>query len=234
MSHMLKMLFTIVDRGKGAVAADLLRQCGVMEHCIVLGNGTAHKDMLGILGLTDTPKDVLISFISEQISKQALPRLSYALDMDRPGKGIAFTVRINGVAGPKTLARLTGEQTPDTAAGEDTVMPENKNDLIIAIVNRGFTDTVMEAARPAGARGGTIIHGRGAGSKEAARFLGITIAPEKELVLILVDSEHRNPVMQAIARAAGLNSEGQGLVFSLPAGDVMGVARGQDYTEAAK
>ena len=231
MSHSLKMLVTIVDRGKGSTAAGLLSRAGVTEQVILLGSGTAHKDLLGILGLTDTPKDVLLSFVSAQAAASALPRLSRALDMDRPGKGIAFTVALNGVAGPKTLAALTGspENLPHQ---EDTAMPQDTHDLVIAIVNRGFTDTVMDAARSAGARGGTILHGRGAGAGEAEKFLGITLAPEKELVLILVDNEHRNPIMKAIAHAAGLSSEGQGLVFSLPAGDVMGVARGQDYSEA--
>jgi len=111
-------------------------------------------------------------------------------------------------------------------------MEKCTHDLIIAIVNRGFTDVVMDAARPAGARGGTVIHARGAGAKEAEKFFGITIQPEKEVVLILAKDEDRNAIMTAIARAAGLDSEGQGLVFSLPAGDVMGVARQQNYSEA--
>ena len=231
MSHSLKMLITIVDRGKGGTAAEILRRAGVTEQLILLGSGTAHKDLLGILGLTDTPKDVLFSFISRQSARAALPRLSRALDMDQPGKGIAFSVSLNGVAGPRTLAALTGSQEISSPQ-EETAMPQDTHDLIIAIVNRGFTDTVMDAARSAGARGGTILHGRGAGAAEAEKFLGITLAPEKELVLILANNEHRNPIMKAIAQAAGLGSEGQGLVFSLPAGDVMGVARGQDYSEA--
>ena len=100
-----------------------------------------------------------------------------------------------------------------------------KHDLIIAIVNRGYTDLVMDAALPAGARGGTVVHARGAGTEEAARFFAITLQPEKEMVLILVEHEKKIPVMQAITRGAGLNTEGHGLVFSLPVGDVMGVAR---------
>ncbi len=232
MSHSIKMLITIVDRGKGQTAADLLTQSGVKEHTILLGSGTAHKDLLGFLGLTDTAKDVLFSFVNSTTGKNAIARLSRALDMDRPGKGIAFSVALNGVAGPKTLEALTGTQEISSAE-EDIGMSENTHDLVIAIVNRGFTDAVMDAARPAGARGGTILHGRGASSGEASKFLGITLAPEKELVLILVNSEHRNSVMKAIAHAAGLNSEGHGLVFSLPAGDVMGVARGIDFSEAS-
>ena len=103
-----------------------------------------------------------------------------------------------------------------------------EHDLIIAIVNRGFTDLVMDAALPAGARGGTVVHARGAGTREASQFFGITIQPEKEMVLILVPHDRKVPVMQAITRGAGLHSEGHGLVFSLPVNDVMGVARMMD------
>ena len=100
-----------------------------------------------------------------------------------------------------------------------------EQEVVVAIVNRGFTDLVMDAALPAGARGGTVVHARGAGAQEASQFLGITIQPEKEMVLILVNREQKIPVMQAITRSAGLNSEGHGLVFSLPVSDVMGVSR---------
>ena len=226
----MKMLFTIVDRGKGQVAANLLREYGVCEHYIALGNGTAHKDWLGTMGLSDTAKDVLISFVTTASGRRVMARLSRVLDIDMPGKGIAFTCDLNGVAGPKTLAALTGEQTL-TGTQEETEVDACTHDLIVAIVNRGFTDVVMDAARPVGARGGTVIHARGAGAKEAEKFLGITLQPEKEVVLILAKNEDRNAIMTAIAKAAGLSSEGQGLVFSLPAGDVMGVARQQNYME---
>lgn len=96
--------------------------------------------------------------------------------------------------------------------------------LIITIVNRGFSDLVMDAARGAGASGGTILHGRGTGIHEAEQFFGISIQPEKELVLILVNYEERQTVMQAICEKAGLNTEGKGMTFSLPVDEVAGIA----------
>ena len=126
---------------------------------------------------------------------------------------------------------LTGAETPGTEQEgnrtmQNTSQPEQPaHDLVVAIVNRGFTDLVMDAALPAGARGGTVVHARGAGAKEASQFFGITIAPEKEMVLILVQHDRKVPVMQAVTRGAGLTSQGQGLVFSVPVTDVMGVAR---------
>ena len=100
---------------------------------------------------------------------------------------------------------------------------ERKFDLIITIVNRGFADDVMNAARSAGAHGGTILCARGSGIHETAKFFGISIQPEKELILILVRREEKREIMQAIGREAGLTKEGQGLSFSLPVDDVVGI-----------
>lgn len=95
--------------------------------------------------------------------------------------------------------------------------------LIMTVVNRGFADDVMDAARGAGAQGGTILHARGSGIHEAEKFFGISIQPEKEIVLILVPLEKRNAIMQAICEKAGLNTQGKGLSFSMPVDDVMGI-----------
>lgn len=226
----LSMLFTIVDRGKGDGVAQLLQTEHVLTHFICLGNGTAHQDLLSLLGLRDTAKDVVISFLQTGKASRAMRKLSYALDIDLPGRGIAFTVPLSSVGGPRTLNYLMGGEAPaPTEEGNHTMQQiEIKQDLIVAIVNRGFTDLVMDAARPAGARGGTVLHARGAGTQEASQFLNITIQPEKEMVLILVDREYKIPVMQAIAKGAGPSTEGRGIVFSLPVTDVMGVARAVD------
>ena len=231
MQHVaLNLLFTIVDRGKGDGVSQLLQQQGVMMQFIALGTGTAHKGLLSLLGLKDTAKDVVISFVRRGIAPRALRRLAHALEIDLPGRGIAFTVPVGSVGGAQTMHYFMGDETPGPDQEEDGDMQQEqpKHDLVIAIVNRGFTDLVMDAALPAGARGGTVVHARGAGAEEASQFFGITIQPEKEMVLILVDHDHKVPVMQAVARGAGLHSQGHGLVFSLPVTDVMGVARMMD------
>lgn len=104
-------------------------------------------------------------------------------------------------------------------------MDGNQFELIITVVNRGFADNVMDAAKAAGAQGGTVLYARGTGVHEAQKFFGITIEPEKEVVLILVGTEERNRIMKAICKGAGLSTEGNGISFSLPVDDVMGMAR---------
>lgn len=98
------------------------------------------------------------------------------------------------------------------------------HELIVCIVNTGFTDVVMDAAREQGARGGTVIHGRGTANKEAEEFFHISIQPDKELVLILVPVEIKDAVLHAVYQAAGLKTAGQGIAFALPVTNVVGIS----------
>ncbi len=100
--------------------------------------------------------------------------------------------------------------------------------LVLTIVNRGHADDVMDPAREAGAKGGTVLYARGAGIHETETFFGISIRPEKELVMILVPEDRRAAVMQAIVKSAGLDTEGHGITFSLPVDEVAGIAHLMD------
>ena len=103
-------------------------------------------------------------------------------------------------------------------------MENQKNyNLVVAIVNKGYTDLVMEAARNKGARGGTTFVARGTGNKELGSFFGIAIEPEKEIVFIIVDNEIKDDVMLEIYKVAGLETMGQGIIFSLPVNNISGI-----------
>ena len=100
----------------------------------------------------------------------------------------------------------------------------SKHELIICIVNHGFTDLVMESARSAGARGGTVFSGRGTGDKDMEKLFGVVITPEKEVVLILVEESIRDAVLKKINEGAGIATKGQGIAFSIPVSDVVGLS----------
>ena len=97
-------------------------------------------------------------------------------------------------------------------------------EAVFCIVNSGFSEHVMEAAKEVGARGGTVLHARGTANKEAEQFFHITIQPDKEIVMILVTADIKDAVLHAIYQQAGLKSEGQGIAFSMPVDDVVGIA----------
>lgn len=112
-------------------------------------------------------------------------------------------------------------------------METSMHDLIIVIVNRGFSETVMDAARERGARGGTILHGRGTGAEMLQQFYNMVLQEEKELVLIVASKDIRKNIMDGIMRAAGLATDAHGVVFSLPVEDfvILKKHRGPDVTD---
>lgn len=100
---------------------------------------------------------------------------------------------------------------------------QKKYELIMAIVNKGYTDLVMNAAYKEGSRGGTISVARGTGNPEMTKFYGINIQPEKEIVFIVVEREIKDNVMKRIYEDAGLATQGHGIVLSLPITDAIGL-----------
>jgi len=100
---------------------------------------------------------------------------------------------------------------------------DREYDLIITIVNRGNADIVIEAAKKAGAQGGTVFYGRGTGIHEVETFFGISIQPEKEIVLNLVLHALTKNIIYAIIEKAGLSTPGKGIAFALPVADVAGI-----------
>ena len=98
-----------------------------------------------------------------------------------------------------------------------------KHEVVFCIVNSGFSEAVMESAREAGATGGTVLHASGTANPQAERFFGLSIEPSKDMVMILVDSEIKENVLHNLYRDVGLKTEGQGIAFTLPVNDVVGL-----------
>ena len=96
-------------------------------------------------------------------------------------------------------------------------------EVVFCIVNNGFSDAVMDAAKRFGARGGTILRARGTANKEAETLFNIIIQPEKEIVMIFIPSEIKNDVLHGLYGAVGLDTPGQGIAFCLPVDNVIGL-----------
>lgn len=121
---------------------------------------------------------------------------------------------------------------PKQAVAKEEPKPQNKYDMVLVIINKGYTDLVMDAARKVGARGGTIMTARGTGNPDIEQFYQVTITPEKEVVLILVDRSITDSVLKAINDASGLQTPGQGIAFSVPAGRTAGLTATLEEAEA--
>ena len=103
-------------------------------------------------------------------------------------------------------------------------MNDKKFEMIFCVVNAGFSEIVMEAARDAGAKGGTVIHGRGTANKDAEEKFRITVQPDKEIIMIIVPEEIKDDVMNAIYNEAGLNTPSQGIAFSVSVNRAVGLS----------
>ena len=114
------------------------------------------------------------------------------------------------------------------------MMDEMKYEMILCIVNAGFSGSVMETAKKEGARGGTVIHARGTADKAAEEFFHIAVQPEKEVVMMVVPEEIKDNVLRAIYERNGLETEGQGIAFSVPVRKAVGLSQGRPGPGAAE
>ena len=194
--------------------------CEEMGLPIVLSipcRGTATKSMLDLLGMESKDRRLFMTVASPEQTKQLIQEQRKRLYIDAPGNGITVSVPIKSVGGSKTLAFLSNGQN---VKGLPTLNYDYE--LIMIIANQGATDQVMDAARSAGARGGTVIHGLGTGSKNAEKFYKVSIAAEKEVILIVSAASQKAAIMKAIIAQAGPDTKAGAIAFSLPVSELAG------------
>ncbi len=184
-------IISIVERGYGRQLIGLYSGWQMVTHLLCLGHGTASSEMLNLLGLGESEKDVLISLGSKSVVRQAMGAMSnHNLNCSLRGRGIVFSLPITGInallAAVTTLARAEQqlqqeEQRPEQEQEEASAMQKvHEHCLILISVNQGYTEAVMDTARRVGATGGTIVRARWAGAQPLEQFYGITLQLEKE------------------------------------------------------
>ena len=185
---------------------------------VLHAHGTAVRSMLDILGIESNEKRVVLTIATQEKTRRLIDEQKRRLFIGVPGHGIVVSVPIKSIGGGKTVAFLGGSQQPAKYTPELNYSYE----LIVAIANEGRTDLVMNAARSAGAAGGTVLNGKGTGSDKAEKFYSVSIAQEKEVILIVAKTEQKAGIMRAILEKAGPNTEAGTIVFSLPTSEVAG------------
>ncbi len=196
-----------------AICAELRLPATVVMH----GRGTAVQSMLELLGIESREKRVVLTAADPDRTRELIEAQRRRLHLGVPGHGIVIAVPIKSIGGGKALAYLNQDNRSIRQAPPSDFAYE----LIVAITNEGCTDMVMNAARAAGARGGTTLHGKGTGEKDP-RFYNITLADEKEVVLIVAAAAQKSEIMASIVKKAGPDTEAGTIVFSLPATEVAG------------
>ncbi len=221
MGNTIYWMITIIDRNQSRKFVSFYKNYGVNVLFNALGRGTAATDTLAYFGLEATQKEVLFAAVTDTVWSSIKKGLQSVMQIDIPGTGIAFVVPMSSIGGKRQLQFLTGGQ--EFSKGEETVLKDTKHELIVAIANSGYTEVIMDAARRANAGGGTVLHAKGTGMEGAEKFLGVSLAEEKEIVLIVVKHEDKNAVMTAIMEEAGLESRARSVVFSLPVTSTAGL-----------
>lgn len=217
----LYLMMTVTGRDRLADFVMLYRDKGVDVHVICLGYGTANQEILKYLALDSMEKAVCLSVVTGRKWREIKRALSVRLRIEGPGVGIAFVMPLSSIAGKRELMFLTDGQ--DFRKGEEKTLKGTQQELLFAISNQGYSEVVMDAAREAGARGGTIIHARGTGMGKAERFLGISLGSERDIVLIVTATEMKKAMMESIIAKAGPDTKAGAIVFSIPVEDTAGM-----------
>ena len=214
------LMSTITDRRTADAFLQLYEAHGVNVTLRTVGTGTAVQETLSTLGLEKTEKAVLLAVVTAQTWQEVQRDLRRKMRIDVPGTGIAFTVPLSSIGGKRALGFLTEHQT--LTWKEESTLKDTRYELLL----------VIDAARAAGAGGGTVIHAKGTGMEGAAPFLGMELVNEKELVLIVSHTAQKNRIMKAIMD--GADRRAGAIVFSLPVTDTAGLRLLEEEEPATK
>jgi hypothetical protein len=221
----LKLLGVIVDRAWTKRVEEIIKEEQARFHFITLGEGTAASDVMALLGLNSVDKSLICCLVPKYRSSALLRLMSEKINLSKPGRGIGFTAPLTGVS--SSALQLIAKDFETESKGDDEKMDGEKTiskyDMIISIINQGYTDALMTAAKGAGAGGGTVLHGRKCDVDGEEKFFGVAPQLEKDIVVILTRHDMKNDIMRAIAQSCGMNTEAQGVVLSLPVDEIEGL-----------
>ena len=220
-------MITITGKNQGERFSSLFKTEQLPVMLLTLGAGTASSEMLDYFGMESREKIVIFTVVTQESWRRVKRQMEEKLNIDVPGTGISFIVPVSSVGGGKAFRYLLAGQA--YIKEEETELKNTEYELIIVISNYGYNNLVMDAAREAGAGGGTVVHSRGTGREKAEKFLGVTLAEEKEMTFIVTRSEKKNDIMKAIMEKAGLESKAKSILFSLPVTETTGLRSSGDW-----
>lgn len=216
----LNLMLTITKRADKKEFTSFFQKNEVKPVYSLDADGTTKSKTLSLLGIERTEKNVFLSVVSGTLAKKLMKGLTRELYIDMPDRGIAVACPLVSVGGAATLAALTSGTINEKDENDMT----SERELIVVITNRNTTDIVMDAAREGGAFGGTVLHAKGTAGKNATTFFGVSLAEEKEIILIVAKGEDRNSIMRSIMQNAGAGTPAGALAFSLPISHTAGFA----------
>lgn len=210
------MLFSITERGKGKRLMKMLSQHNICIHFQSVGTGTAPSDVMDILGIGTSDKDVVLSLAAYEDVESLARQLSGNLGVGVGVGGLMMILAPSAVG--NLFAAIVAHHIPQQTQIERSKAMESayQFSLVLVAVNQGYSDHVMQVARRAGATGGTVIRARMDDSYLPEQFDNIDLSGEKELIAIMASEMIRDQVLEAVNREFGLRTDARGVVLSLP------------------
>ncbi|MDR0879122.1 MAG: hypothetical protein LBN09_00285 [Clostridioides sp.] len=216
------LLVIIVSHSKEKKVTDILRAKHMPSQFVFHAEGTATSTILDCLGIGSEVKAVILGFAVKAMIPEILRQINEKLKIVKKGMGVAFSIPLSGIMMPALASDEEAlKNIQKNFESEANQVNENlTHDLIVILVDEGKIEDVMDAARNAGATGGTTFRALRIGMKDAARFFGISIQEKKEVVTILTERDNKAKILNAVNEALGKTHK---VMFALPADNVMGI-----------
>lgn len=201
-----EMLAVIVNFGVGSKVLHLGKKCGISGGTIFLGKGTQHCLLNDFFDICDERVEVVLMITRTEKIESAAETISQKFKFAKANHGIAFTAALNNFLGVRNCSY---DKTHEEG------VYKTMYEAIFVIVDRGNAETVVSAAEAAGAKGGTIMNARGSGIHEYSRLFAMDIEPEKEVVMLILETEKTETVVNAIQDATEMSKPGNGIIFTI-------------------
>lgn len=218
-----KLLISIVNSGDDRRISELMNDVSIALSVSCMGTGTARSAVLSYLGIGTAEKKVMISLIPECDEEIILQEIHEKMAIYLVGNGISFTIPISAVSEIVANGIVSASVNKSLDGRKHMNDTERKYDLVVCIVSTGYVDDAMEAARRAGAAGGTVLRSRSLDNAKPEHFIGITLQEESEILLILVKRDAKLAIMNALKQSVGLKTNARGLILSLPVDRAVGI-----------
>lgn len=199
------ILSVIVDHNHGSKVLKTARQSGITGGTILPAHGTLGDRYPRWFDDYEIRKEIVLMISNESIVEKSIDHLNKKMKLNKPNKGIAFTISVVNLLG-STYCSIEGKPLKE---GAYVTMQQ----AIFVVVDKGLAELVVKAAEKAGARGATVINGRGAGIHETSKLFSMEIEPEKEIVLIIAKREFVDSITSSINNAVNLDEPGRGILF---------------------
>ena len=200
-----KLIIGIVRKGYAEMVSHSAVNAGATGGTIMQGKGVAPSNILELFGYGESDKELLFTLTTDDKADDIIWAIRENTATQKKGFGVLFTLDTTALI---KMGNITNG---------DKNMNESDYELLTVIVNKGFADDAMSAARKAGATGGTILSARGTAREGDEKFFGMDIVPEKEMLMILTNKNNEENIRQAIQNLSCLSKPGSGIAFTCPA-----------------